>query len=375
MRTPIVRVRDQREQAEHPGLLLNRYLAENVAGGGNPEERRMLLASALTASRCEGLMALYRRALDRWSAGLRREDGLAVSEDVATPPFARLIVGLGQKGVIEAGVRLHQTYGVPFIPGSALKGVAAHYAHEVWGKVDAGYSRVSPDEADATRGQYHRLLFGTTEESGCVRFEDAWLVDGGLCADVMTPHHQQWQTNPDMAPTDFDSPVPVPFLSAAGAFRLALSWQGPDSDQAGKWLGRTMRLLKEALREWGVGGKTSSGYGRLVSRDELKGAPAAQASAATARPAATATAGKRDTGTPAKVKVLAARPKGGFDVQEEGRPKGTLTVGAPPAGVDTSEGAMVDVFIHVDDSRAPQYKWTHTPPKAPPPKGRGGPKR
>lgn len=38
--------------------------------------------------------------------------------------------------------------------------------------------------------------------------------------------------------TDFDSPVPVSFLSVSGAFEIRLSWSGPSgtpSDQAEAW--------------------------------------------------------------------------------------------------------------------------------------------
>jgi CRISPR-associated protein Cmr6 len=44
-------------------------------------------------------------------------------------PFAlctltRMVIGLGGKGTLEMGITLHHTYGFPYIPGSALKGVA-----------------------------------------------------------------------------------------------------------------------------------------------------------------------------------------------------------------------------------------------------------
>lgn len=36
-------------------------------------------------------------------------------------------------GRICSGITLHHTYGVPFLPGTALKGLAAHYAHQIFG--------------------------------------------------------------------------------------------------------------------------------------------------------------------------------------------------------------------------------------------------
>jgi hypothetical protein len=69
---------------------------------------------------------------------------------------------------------------------------------------------------------------------------------------------------------------------------------------------------------------------------------------------------KRLPRTPAKVTIKAARPKGGFDVEEQGFPLGTLTVGEPGANVNVEIGAVVDVLVHNDDPKKPQYKW---PPK------------
>src|SRR5581483_6460548 len=125
-------------------------------------------------------------------------------------------------------------------------------------------------------GAHHSLLFGTTDDGGVITFHDAWITpgsldDGAFRLDVMTPHHPKWQTN-EAPPTDFDSPVPVSFLSVAGTFDVRLSWSGPvgaPPEAAEAWMKLAMQLLREALAEWGVGGKTSSGYGRLVPADSV----------------------------------------------------------------------------------------------------------
>ena len=89
-----------------------------------------------------------------------------------------------------------------------------------------------------------------------------------LALDVMTPHHPQWQAE-EAAPTDFDAPVPVAFLSVSATFRVRVSWCGPrECAEATRWTDLALRLLTEALERWGVGGKTSSGYGRLGSCED-----------------------------------------------------------------------------------------------------------
>jgi CRISPR-associated protein Cmr6 len=279
---------------------------------------------------------------------------LTVANELQTA--GRLIVGFGSENVLETGIRMHHTYGLPIIPGSALKGLAGHYCDQVWGAGDKQFKRPTLDKDNAYRqflagkgpkpdDNFHQLLFGSTDDSGCITFHDAWYAPSSsnpFMLDVMTPHHPQWNvvSNP-AAPTDFDSPIPVPFLSVTGAFHVAVSWRGPASDKARNWTELTLSLLCDALRDWGIGGKTTSGYGRLALPPPL---PPPK---------------RRHSNDKARVKITAVRPKGGFDVQdvEPGRAPGTLTVGAPSPGADTNTGAVVDVLVHIDEPKRPQYKW------------------
>jgi CRISPR-associated protein Cmr6 len=291
MRNPIIALSPRRHQGQHPGLLIQRYLAGPATGSeGDPSERRALLEDTILAGKSASLREIYEAAYRRWDDSFP-ENELNLSAQLAAQ--ARVIVGLGSENVLESGLRFHHTYGVPLIPGSALKGLAGHYCHETLGCTQADgavlderrpFRRPTADEDDAYRSylrgdaaakpavNYFRLLFGSTDDGGVIVFHDAWivprsLVGGALFLDVMTPHHPKWQTNA-AAPTDFDSPVPVSFLSVAGTFQVRVSWSGPDgTDQqrARGWTTLAMTILKEALSEWGIGGKTSSGYGRLVA--------------------------------------------------------------------------------------------------------------
>lgn len=256
-----------RREAQHPGLLLERYFTTDTVTDPQPDDRQRLLVSTETAARSPELLGIYRLAFERWQAQLPKE----TSGDLGTPPFSRLIVGLGQESVLEAGLRLHHTYGVPVVPGSGLKGLASHYCHTVWGQFHEG-DKAAEENKKFRRGEpYHDLLFGYTRKSeeadaGAITFHDAWitpesLAKGAVLRDVMTPHHPQWQDG-GAPPTDFDSPTPVSFLSVAGAFRVAVSWNGPPHDKQQDWTQLAFALLKEALWNWGVGGKTSSEIGR-----------------------------------------------------------------------------------------------------------------
>ncbi|OPX70900.1 MAG: CRISPR system Cmr subunit Cmr6 [Methanoregulaceae archaeon PtaB.Bin009] len=169
----------------------------------------------------------------------------------------RIIIGLGGENVLETGLTLHHTYGTPLIPGTALKGLASHYCDQVLGDKDKEYK---------TGGLYHEALFGTTDYSGHIIFHDAWITPStmpeSLQLDVMTPHHGDYYSGKG-APTDCDDPVPITFLSVAGTFHIAVSCDNPEDEDGKKWAAFVFGLLSEALEHWGIGGKTSSGYGRL----------------------------------------------------------------------------------------------------------------
>lgn len=292
MRKVIVALKSQRSKGQNPGLLLQRFLCEKATGTeGNPEEKRAILEAAIKASQDQELLAMYRQAFGRWRAFLQQLDNTVTVE---LQSAGRLIVGLGSENVLETGITLNHVFGLPIIPGSGQKGLAAHYCDHVWGgrlTNDGGgmatrfrNARKKRNEETEPQGDYHRLLFGNTDESGCIIFHDAWFVPDSdkqpLRLDVMTPHHLDWLDG-SVAPTDFDSPNPVPFLSVSGRFLFAMSWNGPRSHpHALAWTKEAMKLLTQALRNWGIGGKTSSGYGRFV----VPQAPAATTGTAATSP-------------------------------------------------------------------------------------------
>src|SRR5205085_8112131 len=76
----------------------------------------------------------------------------------------RMIVGLGSESVLETSISLHRTYGVPYIPGSALKGLAANYAS------------LRLDEDWQKGGKYYKIVFGDTDDAGYITFFDALYI-------------------------------------------------------------------------------------------------------------------------------------------------------------------------------------------------------
>ena len=231
----------------HAGLWFDKFLT------GHPEERderskdKPLPYSQLVNECCAiGEPADYKSFFARWEDTLK---GMGVQSRVVKVN-GRIAIGLGNASTIETGATLHHTYGVPYIPGSGLKGMTAAYARQHLGKADWGKG------SDA-----YKTLFGTTDSTGYVTFFDALPCPGKwkLLPDIITVHHPEYyQGQKGSAPADWDSPTPIPFLSVTGSFLVALGGQYP------LWNESAYNILEIALTEKGVGAKTSSGYGRIV---------------------------------------------------------------------------------------------------------------
>lgn len=233
--------------AAHPGLWFDRYLRQQLTR----EERTPESGSPTTAhvghEALKRQPAVYMPAYERWKKTLAE---MGARLGVAKTDY-RLAAGHGNENPIETGISLHHTYGVPYIPGSSLKGVAAAYAS----------SRLSALWQPGSNA--YKTLFGTTAEAGYVTFLDALPIPGTwkLLPDVITVHHPDYYQSGDKPPADWDSPTPISFLSATGEFLIAVL----PSNGAEAWADVGYKLLIMALAEMGVGGKTSSGYGRMVA--------------------------------------------------------------------------------------------------------------
>lgn len=230
----------------HAGLWLDRFLAE--ASADDQTKAKANLVEQVAGLR---VPLLYNQFYDRWKAMLDQSEITCREATVQ----GRMIVGLGNPSPIETSICLQHTYGVPYIPGSAIKGLLAAYARQQLGD---DWVKGSETQAEKPLNAY-QTMFGHPESAGYLTFFDALYIPNSsqpLAIDVMTPHHMSYQQGNLQAPTDFDSPNPVAFLSATGSYLFAIG-----GDQA--WVAAAFAILEKALLEYGIGAKTSSGYGRL----------------------------------------------------------------------------------------------------------------
>mgnify|MGYP001366052618 CR=1 FL=1 len=205
---------------------------------------------------------VYGHYFNRWVKHLKEID--ALTETAKTT--GRMVVNLGADSVTEVSIALHHTYGMPYIPGTALKGLAAHYANSNMG---AAWKKGT----DA-----YKAIFGTGKTAGYVTFYDALFVPEQanpqpLQKDTVTGHHQNYNKGDNLPPADWDSPTIIPFISVHGKFLIAIS-----GDENAKPV--AMEILRLALLNEGIGAKTSSGYGRMVfeslAGDNRQGMPIAE---------------------------------------------------------------------------------------------------
>jgi len=280
-------------------------------------------ASWLSALARRGISPDYARAFERWRSSFSAPGDRARELELRS----RLLIGHGNPGPTDVGLTVHHTWGVPMIPGSALKGLLAHYVDAIYGPADPELPLWDQPETEREHARYqgviwngrriqrgpsdvYRALFGAPDadedrehrenglaagaQRGLVVFHDALYVpqrpedDGPFAADVLTVHQRSYYNNQGRrAPNDYDTPNPVSFLSVRPRTRLLVALSGPPD-----WTVLASNLLLEALAAWGVGGKTSSGYGRLgppAERATARGAPPGGVGVGRAHPGASPT--------------------------------------------------------------------------------------
>lgn len=162
---------------------------------------------------------------------------------------SRFATGLGREHPIENGFVWHPVLGVPYLPGSSVKGLVRAWA--------TTWAEPKPDLAACQR------IFGAQNTVGTVLFLDALPVaPTQLKADVMTPHYGDYYQGKS-PPADWLSPTPIPFLTVAPGqlFQFALAPAAPD---AGADCETAIQWLTKALEQLGAGAKTAVGYGRFA---------------------------------------------------------------------------------------------------------------
>lgn len=247
---PNLRPRDEAKLGDHLDIWLDRYVLRNEQSWKiekKDRERALERFCRKWHSEMGKLAAARQKAMVE---DLHRANGFRRFEATVT---GRLLVGYAQATATEVALGFHRMWGVPRIPGTALKGIARAYA--------TLEGEGSTDELKACFGSEPE-----TEplERGSVAFYDALPVDGSfeLAMDVLTPHHQEYYQG-KQAPVEWENPIPCTFLSVVKTrfvFTVGLL-PDPKGMVHVPRLEQSTNALKSALSEMGVGAKTGAGYG------------------------------------------------------------------------------------------------------------------
>ncbi len=200
-------------------------------------------------------------------------------KSIILKPDWRLIVGLGNESVYETSMTLHHIYGIPYIPGSAIKGVVRnHIITEEFGEDKNGSLDLKHAENRALKDQGFCDIFGCPKESfykesrqGKVIFFDALpLSEPKIKQDIMNVHYPDYYGG-NKPPADYQNPIPIYFLTVEDAkfeFMIGIKEKDNTAIQKGIFEGKYpldvgFEWMKKALNEHGIGAKTAVGYGYL----------------------------------------------------------------------------------------------------------------
>ncbi|WP_066194095.1 type III-B CRISPR module RAMP protein Cmr6 [Gracilibacillus timonensis] len=178
-------------------------------------------------------------------------------------PVTRLLMNIGENVIYSNHtlIALHPLYGVPYIPSSAIKGAIRHAViHE---KYNGDKEKALAD------AEFFIRCFGAgrdvteNQQKGELIFLDAYPKRDikSLELDVQTVHYQDYYTSQGAkAPTDDQQPVPI-YYSAVGKANFEIIIGTLNADFENSQLDMLGEYARIALEEYGIGAKTSSGYG------------------------------------------------------------------------------------------------------------------
>lgn len=305
---------------EHAGLWLDRFLAEPQDDGipedseGNKPGRDALYRGATQTLGLGGAArTAYTPLYERWKTRAQAKDSGTVRlvQEVITTSRLVLHAATGSS-VTEGSILLHHTYGVPYLPGSALKGISRARGRRLGRllpeRYDAlfqtpGFTPSAPTGRDQEPAWLTELLgyVEMGEEGGLAGMIDFWDAlwippdsergpsalpaglstrrdalsiptgsESPLALDIVNPHHTSYCTDDTHPlPRPNEEPIPTHFLSIAPgtSFLLVLETAVPNAQE---WLTFLLQeLLLPALELDGIGSKTAAGYGRLFPKQPL----------------------------------------------------------------------------------------------------------
>lgn len=178
----------------------------------------------------------------------------------------KIVIGIGGQSVFENDITLHHTYGVPYIPGQAIKGALRNYIYNEYIK---GKSK---DESVLENSILLDILGGNDEQGKVIFFDAFPITEVAVDCDVITAHHNNYYNDENSPPRDDDKVNPVKFLVAKESSSAGLKFNIYIA--VDKYIGTKSNIIETRLKNTlmfnGVGGKTSVGYGFFDNIEIIK---------------------------------------------------------------------------------------------------------
>lgn len=259
-------------QAVHPSLLMHKlglhsllFDAQDCSkleiakpeNNGYVGDKRYVLDALLKSVQDDNFRNIYSSFYNQnWLEYLNSINALTLEAKTGS----RFISGLSYGAAMHVGFSLHHTYGVPYIPGSTVKGacksVAQQEALEMKGEIQAAENKI-----------ISQIYGDDNDNNGQVIFLDAFPVPLAkktsflLELEVVTPHHVKanaeecgFETYPDI-----EEPVPVEFAVVPQGIAFNFAFICPDKQYA-----EMVTRHWELACDEGFGAKISSGYGYFI---------------------------------------------------------------------------------------------------------------
>ncbi|ADZ89956.1 type III-B CRISPR module RAMP protein Cmr6 [Marinomonas mediterranea] len=251
----------------HSGLLLDKGYPASSTGVNTDKEAKARFIKSICGIKAS---ELYTKEFNQWLrlTSKKSNSGKHTNnfEQLPLTLSNRLLIGLNGGGALETGCMINHHNGMPYIPGSSIKGAVRNFAsrnlkdHEsVW--VQFFGNKPEDDLEDPF--------------AGLITFHDAWWIPNSapsenagnfsnfpFIQDIVTTHHAEYYSKEGKSlATDFDDPIPNSLISVHGSFLFVIG--GNEN-----YLGVVKQMLEKTLKENGIGAKSTAGYGYFDEADE-----------------------------------------------------------------------------------------------------------
>lgn len=237
-------------------------------------------------------------------------DAVASSENtlrLEAQSIAPFTTGLGNEHPLENGFAFLNPYGLPYLPGSGVKGVLRQAARELasgeWGETH-GWDEEHPHPKSLSQGERDLaereglsvvdILFGLESKNrdtehlrGALSFWDVIprIKGDSLMVEIMTPHQKHYYQD-GQSPHDSGQPTPISFLTVPPGSGFTFHVQcdlahlkrlSPKLAIDGQWQQLIEAAFEHAFQWLGFGAKTAVGYGAMRSDKQRQAQEAAAA--------------------------------------------------------------------------------------------------